>query len=59
MKAASLKAIAEGKLIAYDQMKLIRFADCEGWKATCHFKGDNIADSVEEAKRMKIAKKEA
>ena len=40
-------------------MKLLRFAGREAWKAARNFKGDNIADSPEKAKRMKKAKKEA
>ena len=38
---------------------MIRFADREGWKAAKIFKGDDIANTPEEAKRMKKAKKDA
>ena len=58
LKAASMKAIEQGKQIAHDRMKLIRFADRDGWKAALHFQGDNIADSAEEAKKMRKSKKE-
>ena len=58
LKAASMKAIEEGKKLTHDRMKLIRFADRDGWKAALHFQGDNIADSAEEAKKMRKSKKE-
>ena len=45
--------------LVYNHLKLLRFADRKGWKAARNFKGDNIADSPEETKRMKKAKKEA
>ena len=58
MKAASIEAIKKGKEIVHDRMKIVRFADRDGWKAALHFVGDNIADSAEEAKRMRKSKKE-
>ena len=56
---ATVQAVNEGKDLPYNHLKLLRFADRKGWKGARNFKGDNIADSPEEAKRTKKTKKEA
>ena len=58
LKNASLEMIKKGKNLIHERMKVIRFADRDGWKAALHFVGDDIAESVEEAKRMRKSKKE-
>ena len=50
--------IKKGKTIIHDRMKVIRYADRDGWKAALHFVGDDIAETAEEAKRMRKSKKE-
>ena len=57
-KAGAMDMIQKGKALVHDRLKLIRFADREGWKAALHFEGDDIAESEAEAKRMRKSKKE-
>ena len=58
LKATALEAIEKGKNIVHERLKVIRYADRDGWKAALHFLGDNIAESEAEAKRMSKSKKE-
>ena len=39
LKEATLHTVQEGKDITYEHLKLIRFADREGWKAAKSLKG--------------------
>ena len=52
LKASATAAIEKGKGLTHQRLKVIKFADRDGWQAALHFVGDNIAESPEEAKRM-------
>ena len=58
LKAATMDAIAKGKKLTHDRLKVIRYADRDGWQAALHFIGDDIAETAEEEKKMRKAKKE-
>ena len=57
-KKATLEYIEKGKKLSRERMKIIRYADRDGWQAALHFVGDNIAETEAEAKRMRKSKKE-
>ena len=59
LKAAALKYMEEGKRITHDRLKLIRFADRDGWSAELNFPSDDIAENEKEKKRMKRGREEA
>ena len=59
IKTSALEFIKKGKDLTHDRMKVIKFADRDGWQAALNFVGDNIAETPEEAKRMKKGVKEA
>ena len=58
LKSAALEMVEKGKKIIHDRLKIIRYADRDGWKAALHFVGDDIAESEAEAKKMRKSKKE-
>ena len=58
LKKGAVDFIEKGKKLTRDRMKVIRYADRDGWQAALHFVGDNIADTEAEAKRMRKSKKE-
>ena len=51
--------IRRGKALVHNRLKVLRFADRDGWSAAMNFLGDDIADDETEAKKMKRGKKEA
>ena len=53
LKASATAAIEKGKHLTHQRLKVLKFADRDGWQAALHFVGDNIAETPEEAKRMK------
>ena len=57
-KTGASDMIKKSKALIHERIKLIRYADREGWKAALHFEGDDIAESEAEAKRMRKSKKE-
>ena len=57
-KEGALQMMEKGKALIHDRIKLITFADQEGWPAALLYKGSNIADTEAEAKKMAKAKKE-
>ena len=54
-----MKFIKEGKDLTRQRLKVLRYADRDGWSAALHFVDDDIADDEKEEKRMKKSKKEA
>ena len=59
LKDGAMKFIKEGKRLTHDRLKVLRYADREGWSAALYFVSDDIADDEKEEKRMKRGKKEA
>ena len=59
IKTGALSFIAKGKKITHERLKVIRFADRDGWAAALNYLGDDIAETEAEAKAMKKGKKEA
>ena len=59
LKTGALNFIEKGKQLTHDRIKLIRFADRDGWTAALNFLGDQIAETEAEAKAMRKGKKEA
>ena len=59
LKSGAMDMISKGKKIVHDRLKLIRFADRDGWQAALHYVGDDIADTEEEAKKMRKSKKDS
>ena len=58
LKSASLEIILKARKWVQKRMKVIRYADQDGWKAALHYLGDDIAETEEETKRMRKSKKE-
>ena len=59
LKGAAKTVIEKGKTLVRDRLKVLRFADRDGWTAAMNFLGDDIADDEAEAKKMKRGRKEA
>ena len=59
LKSSALDFIKKGKHLTHERLKVIKFADRSGWQAALNFVGDDIAETPEEAKRMKKGVKEA
>ena len=47
----------KGKSLRHERIKLIKFADREGWKATLYYEGDKIAETEAEEKKIRKSKK--
>ena len=59
LKTGALGMIEKGKQLVHDRLKLIRFADRDGWQAALHYAGDDIAGTEMEAKKMRKSKKDS
>ena len=59
LKTGAMNYIAKGKQLTHDRLKVIRFADRDGWPAALNFLSDLIAQTEAEAKAMRKGKKEA
>ena len=59
LKTGALSFIEKGKKLTHDRLKLLRFADRDGWTAALNYLGDQIAETEAEAKAMRKGKKEA
>ena len=59
LKDQLIDFMKEGKKLTRDRLKVIRFADRDGWSAALKYVADNIAETEKEEKRMKKGKKEA
>ena len=59
LKDSATKFIKEGKNLTHQRLKVLRFADRDGWSAALNFLSDNLAENEHEEKRMKRGKKEA
>ena len=58
LKEGAIDLMNQGKKILNERLKLIRFADKEGWAAALNFEGDDIAENEAEAKKMRKSKKD-
>ena len=59
LKTGALNFIEKGKQLTHDRLKLLRFADRDGWTAALNYLGDQVAETEAEAKAMRKGKKEA
>ncbi len=59
LKKGALNFIKEGKNFTHERLKVIRFADRDGWSAALNFLADDIAQDEKEEKRMKKGRKDA
>ena len=58
IKQGGMAYIDKGKSLTYERMKVIKFADREGWSVGLRYLGDNIADTEAEAKAMRKSVKD-
>ena len=49
----------EGEKILKERLKLIKYADREGWKAAIYYEGDDLAENEADERRMKRSRKDA
>ena len=59
IKEGAMNYIKKGKELVHQRLKVIRFADKDGWSAALNYLGDNIAETEAEGKAMRKSKKEA
>ena len=57
-KQGAIDMMKKGKSLIHERIKLIKYADREGWKAALYYEGDKIAETEAEEKRMRKSKKE-
>ena len=58
IKDGALSFIQKGKELTHERIKVIRFADRDGWSAALRYLGDDIAETEAEAKAMRKSKKD-
>ena len=59
MKTAALDFHAQGEKLLAERIKIIKFADREGWKAALKYQGDDLAENEADERRMKRSRKDA
>lgn len=58
-EAKALECINEGKKLSRERLKVLRYADTEGWDAAFNYMSDDLAENEQDRKRMEKSKKKA